>query len=152
MTEENSRSRETEDEKHFARFLRAKMVQHPEGPMSISALAIRTGMPRSTINRHLLGKPPAISSLERYAQALDVPLSEMLTARMFRSSHQTRLRFHAEMLAQALEVLKAQNLSPTVRILLETIELVREVQNRDVVAGGKEISSERNRVDGGSKP
>ncbi len=62
----------------FARAVRLLLNQAPGGPMSMSELARRAGVPRSTVHRHLKGGQPQRGTLEAYARALDVPLNHLL--------------------------------------------------------------------------
>jgi len=57
------------------------MQEAPNGPFNISSLAKATGMPRSTIHRHLKEGYPTRAALAKYAEVLsiDVERLEVLT-------------------------------------------------------------------------
>ncbi len=60
----------------FANVLKEHMRMSPGGQMSITELSERTGMPRSTIHRHLKGGMPLPSAVARYAEVFGIPRNE----------------------------------------------------------------------------
>jgi transcriptional regulator with XRE-family HTH domain len=68
----------------FARALDRLMASVPGGRMTISELSRRTGLPRSTIHRHLRGGQPQRDTLDVYARALGVPVEELAGLAGFR--------------------------------------------------------------------
>jgi hypothetical protein len=61
----------------FGRMLERLMATSPEGPMRIQNLAHRTGLPRSTIYRHLSGAHPGPGALQAYARAFGIAYTEL---------------------------------------------------------------------------
>ena len=64
----------------FARTLQQMMATVPPergGPLSISELSRKAGVPRTTVYRHLRGGQPQRDTLREYARVLDVPVEEL---------------------------------------------------------------------------
>jgi len=47
------------------------------GPLTITELARKSGVPRTTVYRHLRGGQPQRSTLREYARVLEVPVEEL---------------------------------------------------------------------------
>jgi len=123
----------------FARLLWHLMQHAPEGPVTISQLARRTGMPRSTVHRHLKGKGnPSRKTLEAYAKALAAPLDELLALAGYRVTQWEGFDPQVTELAVELSLLDPQTLA-TVR---EIAAILKRRQQRPPSASEGAVAGE----------
>lgn len=108
--------------------------------MSISELARRAGVPRSTKHRHLKGGQPQRGTLEAYARALDVPLNHLRALFGYPVPRSEAFEDQVKGLATELADLEPEDL----KMLREIAEVVRRYRrpHREEPQGIRDASSQ----------
>jgi len=130
--------RSPKPEHPLARALRSMMELAPGGPLTISELARRCHMPRSTVHRHLKGGQPQRDPLEAYAKALGVPLNQLLGLAGYPVPRSTAFEDQIRETATELADLHPDDLA----LLREFAAVLRRRRQQATSASGEHIAEE----------